>query len=190
MRLRRPFFVRRPKPALRADGHAGASYYVASTVGVPDGREASKLFRCENGALLRHGLYDAVQRTALKGVRYGAARVSARARGRLAADSWNLTIEEIQRLAPELTVLALDMPGRRNKPGDLREMTIADYVDSLVGDIESAGWRTSSSLVIHLEVCRSQEWSPNSERPGCAKRSSPPLCFRPKARPSWRAHRG
>jgi pimeloyl-ACP methyl ester carboxylesterase len=55
------------------------------------------------------------------------------------ADSWELTVEEIHRLAPELTVLALDMPGRRNKPGDLREMTIADYVDSLVGDIESAG---------------------------------------------------
>jgi pimeloyl-ACP methyl ester carboxylesterase len=36
-------------------------------------------------------------------------------------------------------VRALDMPGRRNKPGDLREMTIAEYVNSLVGDIESAG---------------------------------------------------
>jgi pimeloyl-ACP methyl ester carboxylesterase len=59
--------------------------------------------------------------------------------GGLAADSWELTIEEIHRLAPELTVLAPDMPGRRNKPGNLREMTIADYVDSLVGDIESAG---------------------------------------------------
>jgi len=59
--------------------------------------------------------------------------------GGLAADSWELTVEEIHRLAPELTVLALDMPGRRNKPGDLREMTIADYVDSLVGDIETAG---------------------------------------------------
>ncbi|MGA7052034.1 MAG: alpha/beta hydrolase [Mycobacterium sp.] len=59
--------------------------------------------------------------------------------GGLAADSWELTVDEIHRLAPELTVLALDMPGRRNKPGDLREMTIADYVDSLVGDIESAG---------------------------------------------------
>ena len=57
----------------------------------------------------------------------------------MAADSWGLVVEEIHRLAPELTVLALDMPGRRNKPGDLREMTIADYVDSLVGDIESAG---------------------------------------------------
>src|SRR5271163_2534360 len=59
--------------------------------------------------------------------------------GGLAADSWELTVDEIHRLAPELTVLALDMPGRRDKPGDLREMTIADYVDSLVGDIESAG---------------------------------------------------
>jgi pimeloyl-ACP methyl ester carboxylesterase len=59
--------------------------------------------------------------------------------GGLAADSWDLTIGQIHRSAPELTVLALDMPGRRNKPGDLREMTIADYVDSLVGDIESAG---------------------------------------------------
>jgi pimeloyl-ACP methyl ester carboxylesterase len=59
--------------------------------------------------------------------------------GGLAADSWELTVEEIHRLAPELTVLAPDMPGRRNKPGNLREMTIADYVDSLVGDIESAG---------------------------------------------------
>jgi pimeloyl-ACP methyl ester carboxylesterase len=59
--------------------------------------------------------------------------------GGMAADSWDLTVEEIHRLAPKLTVLAPDMPGRRNKPGDLREMTIADYVESLVGDIESAG---------------------------------------------------
>ena len=59
--------------------------------------------------------------------------------GGLAADSWELTVEEIRQLAPDLTVLALDMPGRQTKPGDLREMTIADYVDSLVGDIESAG---------------------------------------------------
>ncbi len=59
--------------------------------------------------------------------------------GGLAADSWDLTVDEIHRLAPELTVLALDMPERRGKPGDLRELTIADYVDSLFGDIESAG---------------------------------------------------
>ncbi|OBA84070.1 esterase [Mycobacterium sp. 1164966.3] len=59
--------------------------------------------------------------------------------GGLAADSWELTVDEIHRLAPELTVLTPDMPGRRNKPGDLKTMTIADYVDSLVGDVESAG---------------------------------------------------
>ncbi len=59
--------------------------------------------------------------------------------GGLAADSWELAIEEIHHLAPELTVLAPDLPGRRNNPGDLGELTIADCVDSLVGDIESAG---------------------------------------------------
>ena len=60
-------------------------------------------------------------------------------RGGFAADCWDLTIGEINRLEPELTVLALDLPGRRNKPGDLREMAIADYVDSLVDDIQRSG---------------------------------------------------
>lgn len=59
--------------------------------------------------------------------------------GGLAADSWELSVEAIHQLAPELNVVALDMPGRRNKPGDLRELTIAECVDSLVSDIESAG---------------------------------------------------
>ncbi len=59
--------------------------------------------------------------------------------GGMAADSWELVVEEIHRLAPELTVLAPDLPGRRNKPGDLRELSVADCVDSLVGDIEGAG---------------------------------------------------
>jgi hypothetical protein len=39
--------------------------------------------------------------------------------GGLAADSWELAIEEIHHLAPELTVLAPDLPGRRYNPGDL-----------------------------------------------------------------------
>ena len=59
--------------------------------------------------------------------------------GGLAADSWELTTDEIHRLAPDLTVLALDMPGRRGKPGNLKEMSITDCVDSLVRDIGSAG---------------------------------------------------
>jgi pimeloyl-ACP methyl ester carboxylesterase len=56
-----------------------------------------------------------------------------------AADCWDLTIGEIHRQAPELTVLAVDLPGRRSRPGDLRTLTIADWVESVVRDIEDAG---------------------------------------------------
>jgi pimeloyl-ACP methyl ester carboxylesterase len=55
-----------------------------------------------------------------------------------AADSWELTVAEIQRIAPELTVLAPDLPGRRNKPGDLITACIDEWVDSVVSDIENA----------------------------------------------------
>ncbi len=55
------------------------------------------------------------------------------ARGEFAGECWELTIEEIHRSAPELTAVALDMPERRTKPGDMRGMTIADF-HSLVGD--------------------------------------------------------
>lgn len=59
--------------------------------------------------------------------------------GGVAADSWELTTDEVHRLAPDLTVFALDMPGRRGKAGNLKEMSIAHCVDSLVDDIGSAG---------------------------------------------------
>jgi pimeloyl-ACP methyl ester carboxylesterase len=58
-----------------------------------------------------------------------------------ASDCWELCIEKIRRLAPALTVLAVDLPGRRGKPGDLRTLTIADCVESVVCDIEDAGLR-------------------------------------------------
>src|SRR5262245_37548497 len=58
-----------------------------------------------------------------------------------ASDCWELTIDEVRRLAPALTVLAIDLPGRRGKPGDLRTLTIADCVESVVCDIEDAGLR-------------------------------------------------
>ncbi len=58
--------------------------------------------------------------------------------GGLAANSWELTVNEIRRLAPELTVLAVDLPGRCAKPGNLFTVTISDFVDSVVGDIEDA----------------------------------------------------
>jgi pimeloyl-ACP methyl ester carboxylesterase len=59
--------------------------------------------------------------------------------GGLAADSWELTVDEIHRLAPDLTVLAVDLPGRRDKPGDLLRLTIAEFVESVIADIEDAG---------------------------------------------------
>ena len=59
--------------------------------------------------------------------------------GAHAADCWDLTIDEIRRLQPKLTVLAVNLPGRPGKPGDLWTLTIADWVDSVVADIEEAG---------------------------------------------------
>lgn len=59
--------------------------------------------------------------------------------GGLAADCWALTVDEIGRILPDLTVLAVDLPGRRGKPGDPERDTIADFVDSVVRDIRTAG---------------------------------------------------
>jgi pimeloyl-ACP methyl ester carboxylesterase len=59
--------------------------------------------------------------------------------GGLAADSWELTVDEIHRQAPELTVLAVDLPGRPGKRGDLLTLTIADFVESVAADVEDAG---------------------------------------------------
>lgn len=56
-----------------------------------------------------------------------------------AADCWEPTVDEIHRLAPELVILPVDLPGRRGKPGNLLALTIADCVDSVVSDIEDAG---------------------------------------------------
>jgi pimeloyl-ACP methyl ester carboxylesterase len=59
--------------------------------------------------------------------------------GAHAGNCWDLTIDEIRRLAPELRVLAVDLPGRAGKTGELDRLTIADCVDSITGDIEGAG---------------------------------------------------
>lgn len=59
--------------------------------------------------------------------------------GAHAGNCWDLTIDEIRRLAPELRVLAVDLPGRAGKAGELDSLTIADCVDSITGDIEEAG---------------------------------------------------
>lgn len=59
--------------------------------------------------------------------------------GQHAADCWDLTVGEIRRQAPELTVLAVDLPGRRNKPGDLTTATLTEWANSVVADIEGDG---------------------------------------------------
>ena len=59
--------------------------------------------------------------------------------GAHAANCWDLTVDEIHRLATDLSVLAVDLPGRRGKPGDLRTLTVGECVDSVVADIEDAG---------------------------------------------------
>jgi pimeloyl-ACP methyl ester carboxylesterase len=60
--------------------------------------------------------------------------------GAHAGDCWDLTVDEIRRLQPDLDVLAVDLPGRRGKAGDLRTVTISDWVESIVSDIEDAGF--------------------------------------------------
>jgi pimeloyl-ACP methyl ester carboxylesterase len=59
--------------------------------------------------------------------------------GEHAGDCWDLVISEICCREPGLRTLAVDLPGHGNKPGDLATVTIADWVDSVVADIENAG---------------------------------------------------
>lgn len=60
--------------------------------------------------------------------------------GAHAGDCWDLTVNELARLAPELRVLAVDLPGHGTKPGDLRTAALLDWVDSIVSDIDGAGF--------------------------------------------------
>lgn len=59
--------------------------------------------------------------------------------GAHAADCWDLVIAELARRAPELRVLAVDLPGRAGKPADLSAIRITDWVDSVVADVDDAG---------------------------------------------------
>jgi pimeloyl-ACP methyl ester carboxylesterase len=58
------------------------------------------------------------------------------------ADCWDLTVAELRRRAPTLRVLAVDLPGHGDKPGDLETVTATDRVDSVVADIDAAGLET------------------------------------------------
>ncbi len=59
--------------------------------------------------------------------------------GAHAADCWELTVAELARRETELRVLAVDLPGRGNRPADLTTVTIAGWVNSAVADIDDAG---------------------------------------------------
>jgi len=58
--------------------------------------------------------------------------------GGFAADCWEPTVDAIQGMEPKLRVLAIDLPGRRDKAGDLITACIDEWVDSVVSDIEDA----------------------------------------------------
>jgi pimeloyl-ACP methyl ester carboxylesterase len=60
--------------------------------------------------------------------------------GEHAGDCWDLVISEIHCREPKLRTLAVDLPGHGNKPGNLATVTIADWVDSVIADIENAGF--------------------------------------------------
>ena len=59
--------------------------------------------------------------------------------GAHAADCWDPTVAELSRQTPGLPVLAIDLPGRGSRPADLATVTIADWVNSAVADIDDAG---------------------------------------------------
>jgi pimeloyl-ACP methyl ester carboxylesterase len=60
--------------------------------------------------------------------------------GAHAADCWELAIAEIACQEPKLRVLAVDLPGRGRNPADLVTITLADWVDSVVADVDEAGF--------------------------------------------------
>ncbi len=55
-----------------------------------------------------------------------------------AADCWDLTIAELSCQEPKLRALAVDLPGRGRNPADLSTITIADWVNSVVAEVENA----------------------------------------------------
>jgi pimeloyl-ACP methyl ester carboxylesterase len=59
--------------------------------------------------------------------------------GEHAADCWDLTVAELGRQEPALRVLAVDLPGHGDEPGELATATVADWVDCVVSRIDAEG---------------------------------------------------
>jgi pimeloyl-ACP methyl ester carboxylesterase len=60
--------------------------------------------------------------------------------GAHAADCWDLTIAELACQEPKLRVLAVDLPGRGRHPADPATATLAGWADSVVADVDEAGF--------------------------------------------------
>ena len=56
-----------------------------------------------------------------------------------AGDCWDSTVAALGVRRPEAPVLAIDLPGRRDEPGDLATLTIDECVRSVVAQIDRAG---------------------------------------------------
>ncbi|QEN16472.1 alpha/beta fold hydrolase [Mycolicibacterium sp. ELW1] len=59
--------------------------------------------------------------------------------GEHAGDCWDLVVAELRCQEPHLRIMAVDLPGRGSKPGDLATATIGEWVDSVIADIDAAG---------------------------------------------------
>jgi pimeloyl-ACP methyl ester carboxylesterase len=69
--------------------------------------------------------------------------------GAHAADCWDWTVAELACREPRLRVLAVDLPGRGRHPADLSTVTVADWVDSVVSDVEKASLGDDVVVVGH-----------------------------------------
>ena len=56
-----------------------------------------------------------------------------------AARCWAPTVAELQRQAPDVPVLAVDLPGRGDAPADLGSVTAGSCVDRVIEQIDAAG---------------------------------------------------
>ena len=56
-----------------------------------------------------------------------------------AGDCWDPTVAAISRLDPELEVVAVDLPGRRDKAGDLIAASIDEWRNSVMSGFDGAG---------------------------------------------------
>lgn len=60
--------------------------------------------------------------------------------GKFDSRCWQPTIAEMHRQSSHVRYLAVNLPGRQGIPADVRRLTIAECVDSVVGQIEQVGF--------------------------------------------------